>query len=54
METEKKAKPLTYEQIRDIVLDKKEDVKHIPTKSLPKKVIAEQKPIKKNHNFQFV
>ena len=29
--TQEKSKPLTYEQIRDIVLDKKEDVKQ-PTR----------------------
>ena len=51
MEKEK-AKPLTYEQIRDIVLDKKEDVKHIPTKSISKKVVTKQP--KKNHKFEFV
>jgi hypothetical protein len=47
-----KTKPLTYEQIRDIVLERKEDVKEI-TRSR-KKVTVTQKPVKKVHNFEFV
>ena len=31
-ETKEKSKPLTYEQIRDIVLEKKEDVKDMAKK----------------------
>jgi hypothetical protein len=46
-----KSKPLTYEQIRDIVLERKEDVKEM-TRSR-KKVTVTQKP-KKVHNFEFV
>ena len=50
--TQEKSKPLTYEQIRDIVLDKKEDVKQTPTRRKPK--IVSQEPNKKIHNFEFV
>ena len=47
----KKSKSLTYEQIRDIVLERREDVKQ-PTRRKPK--IVSQEPNKKIHNFQFV
>ena len=49
--TQEKSKPLTYEQIRDIVLDKKEDVKQ-PARRKTK--IVSQEPNKKIHNFEFV
>jgi hypothetical protein len=38
--------------MRDTVLDKKEDVKHIPTKSVSEKVVTKQP--KKNHKFELV
>jgi hypothetical protein len=47
-----KTKPMTYEQIRDIVLDKKEDVKEMIKNK--KKVKMVDQPIKKVHNFEFV
>lgn len=47
-----KSKALTYEQIRNIVLERKEDVKEM-TRSR-KKVTITQKPTKKVHNFEFV
>ena len=49
--TQEKTKPLTYEEIRDIVLERKEDVKR-QTKHKPS--IVSQKPNKKIHNFEFV
>ncbi len=50
-EEKEKTKPLTYEQIRDIVLDKKEDVKELIKHR--KRNVA-QKQTKKVHNFEFV
>ncbi len=50
-EEKEKTKPLTYEQIRDLVLDKKEDVKELIKH---KKRVVVQTPIKKVHNFEFV
>jgi hypothetical protein len=49
--TQEKSKSLTYEQIRDIVLERREEVKE-PTRRKPK--IVSQEPNKKIHNFQFV
>jgi len=46
-----KNKPLTYEQIRDIVLERKEDVKEMVRN---KKRVVTQKTNKKVHNFEFV
>ncbi len=46
-----KTKPLTYEQIRDIVLERKEDVKEMIR---TRKKVVSQKPHKKVHNFEFV
>ena len=48
---QEKSKPLTYEQIRDIVLERKEDVKQ-PTRRKTK--AFSQEPNKKIHNFAFV
>ena len=48
---QEKNKPLTYAQIRDIVLERKEDVKEM-VKS--RKRVITQKPNKKIHNFEFV
>jgi hypothetical protein len=48
---QEKSKPLTYEQIRDIVLERKEDVKQ-PTRRKTK--VFSQEPTKKIHNFEFV
>ena len=48
---QEKSKPLTYEQIRDIVLDKQQSVKNI---KISKRKTVSQKPSKKNHNFEFV
>lgn len=52
-EVREKSKPLTYEQIRDIVLDRKEDVKEM-TKNKKKVTVVDNKPNKKVHNFEFV
>ena len=46
-----KNKPLTYEQIRDIVLERKEDVKEMVRS---KKRVVTQKTNTKVHNFEFV
>jgi hypothetical protein len=48
---QEKSKPLTYEQIRDIALERKEDVKQ-PTRRKTK--VISQEPNKKIHNFEFV
>ena len=46
-----KNKHLTYEQIRDIVLERKEDVKEMVRS---RKRVVTQKTQKKVYNFEFV